>query len=563
MKKTIYYSIIILLFITLNAGLFSSCSDSYLEEKPKDKFTPENLFTSKEGFDKVIIALHHFARQEQLEGNNYDSMNTGTDIACSGVTDGRFFNDYSIILPEHSTINYYWNWAYTKMLKNANLVISRAEASEISWTEEEKNEILAQARFFRAYTYNVLVNLYGGVPIIDREENAPRYDYQRASRKEVLEFVRQDLEFASQWLPLVSGSSSTDGRIFRAAAYHLLAEVYISLGLETNSKDYFDKSISAATAVINGNCGEYSLVKSRFGNTNRVGDYYSDLFWTGQQNRASGNKESIWVTQYEYLTPGAGDAANSQLRLWGPKIEDVTFPDGKKILVIDPIGRMQGIVRPLNHANYEVWSDPNDMRRSKHNFKTDFYMNNPDSEYLGEKVVLTKKSDGKMYLTLSDGTITNKTVDTFRVCYPYFRKIEGEMPWGEMEGRTSNDRYNMRLSETYLLRGEANFHKGDLTNAAADINIVRERAQAKPALPSEITIDYILDERIRELVTEEPRRRTLVRLKKLHERATKYNYRVTNNMKPYHELWPIPQSFIDANIGHKIEQNPGYPGSSL
>lgn len=561
MKKSKYILLLSLSSIVWLSGIFFSCSDSYLEEKPLDKFSPENLLTSKEGFETVIFSLHAFARDGLLQSTNDDAMNTGTDVACSGVTDGRFFNDYSLILPEHATPKFYWNWAYQKMLKDANLIITRAENPVVSWTEEEKNEIVAEAKFFRAYTYNLLVNLFGGVPIVDKEETSPRFDYVRASRKEVLEFVQEDLEFAVQYLPVVSSDPSHDGRIFRAAAYHLLAEVYISLGLETGEQSFFDKSIAAATSVIEGKCGDYTLVKSRFGDTTRPGDYYSDLFWTNQQNRASGNKEGIWVVQFEYLTPGAGEANNAQLRLWGPKIEDVTYPDGKKILVCDTIGRMQGIIRPLNHANYEVWDDSGDMRYSPYNFKKDFYMNNPASKYNGEKLQLTKKDDGKMYITLSDGTITDKTVDTFRVCYPYFRKIEGEMPWGAMAGRTPNDRYIMRLSETYLLRAEAYFHKKDLANAARDINFVRGRAQARPVEPSQVTLDYILDERIRELIVEEPRRKTLVRLHKLYERTMKYNFRVKNNMQPYHEWWPIPQTAIDANTGAKLLQNPGYPGA--
>lgn len=560
MKKS-GYTMLFSAFIVM-LGIQFSCSDSYLEEKPLDKFSPENLLTSRKGFETVIYSLHNFVRSELTQSTNDDAMNTGTDVACSGVTDGRFFNDYSLILPEHATPKYYWDWAYKKMLKDANLVISRAENPAVVWTEEEKNAIVAEAKFFRAYTYNTLVNLFGGVPLVDKEETTPRFDYIRASRKEVLEFVQNDLEFAAQYLPVVSSDPSQDGRIFRAAARHLLAEVYISLGQETGDKSFYDKSVAAATSVIDGSCGDYALVKARFGDTGRPGDYYSDLFWTGQQNRASGNKESIWVLQYEYLTPGGEEANNAQLRLWGPKIEDVTYPDGKKILVCDTIGRMQGIIRPLNHANYEIWDDPKDMRHSPYNFKADFYMNNPDSKYCGEKLVLTKKSDGKMYITLSDGTITSKAVDTFRVCYPYFRKIEGEMPWGAMAGRTPNDRYVMRLAETYLLRAEAYFHKGDLGNAASDINVVRGRVQAKPVVPADVTLDYILDERMRELIVEEPRRRTLVRLRKLYERTMKYNFRVQDNMEPYHEVWPIPQKAIDANTGAKLQQNQGYPGAS-
>lgn len=166
MKKSKY--IVLFSSLILLLGTQMSCSDSYLEEKPMDKFSPENLLTSKKGFETVIYSLHNFARSGLFQSNNEDVMNTGTDVACSGVTDGRFFNDYSLILPEHATPKFYWNWAYQKMLKDANLIITRAENPNVSWTEDEKNTIVAEAKFFRAYTYNILVNLFGGVPIVDK-----------------------------------------------------------------------------------------------------------------------------------------------------------------------------------------------------------------------------------------------------------------------------------------------------------------------------------------------------------------------------------------------------------
>jgi hypothetical protein len=120
----------------------------------------------------------------------------------------------------------------------------------------------------------------------------------------------------------------------------------------------------------------------------------------------------------------------------------------------------------------------------------------------------------------------------------------------------------MRLAETYLLRAEAYLLKGDKQKAADDINVVRTRAKAKPVDAANVSIDYLLDERARELIIEEPRRRTLVRMGKLYERAIKYNWRAAATMQPFNELWPIPQKAIDANTGAKLAQNPGYPGAN-
>ena len=131
------------------------------------------------------------------------------------------------------------------------------------------------------------------------------------------------------------------------------------------------------------------------------------------------------------------------------------------------------------------------------------------------------------------------------------------------------DLYLFRLAETYLLRAEAYVDKGDKASAAKDINVVRARSNAPLVESSKVDIDYILDERLRELPFEELRMCTLCRMGKLVERTKKYNSTyVANNgslaessgtsMQDYHNLWPIPYSEIERNIYAKIEQNPGY-----
>lgn len=553
MKKKIYA---ILVLITLSVA---GCQESYLDEKPLDLFSPENLLVDKAGFEAVIYALHTDARNE--EGGQVPVLATGTDIAVFGGNDGRFYNNYKEVTPTSEHVNQWWEWAYTRVIKDANLIITRAENPAIKWTEAEKNAIVAEARFFRAYAYNTLVNLYNGVPIVDKELTQPKYDFVRASRLEVLKFVESDLDFAVQYLPNVVNDANKAGRIFKAAAYHLLSEVCISLGLETKTGTYFDKAIQSATKVIDGSCGEYKLMINRFGDLKRVGDVFSDLFWTGQQNRASGNLETIWALQFEYNTPGGATGSNVHVRWWGPKFEDVTDPTGKKMLVNDSLGRSQGAVRPNNYYFYDIWKDDwNDMRNSKFNIRRNWFWNNPASaSYLG-KEVKTLVEGGKMYILKLDGTKSDKVVDSVRAFYPQIRKIEGLMPNGPANGRTDNDQYRMRLAETYLLRAEAYFHKGDLVSAANDINVVRARAKAKLATSGQITLDYILNERARELTVEEHRRKTLCRLNVLVPRVRKYAMKC-KDIEDYHQWFPIPQKAIDANRGAKLAQNPGYPGA--
>jgi hypothetical protein len=125
----------------------------------------------------------------------------------------------------------------------------------------------------------------------------------------------------------------------------------------------------------------------------------------------------------------------------------------------------------------------------------------------------------------------------------------------------------MRLAETYLLRAEARFNQGNTSGAADDINELRNRANATPVDVGDVTLDYILDERARELIGEENRRATLVRTGTLVTRATTLsgsttlangNIETTNGLTSKHLLLPIPQLEIDLNKDAKLEQNPGY-----
>ena len=97
--------------------------------------------------------------------------------------------------------------------------------------------------------------------------------------------------------------------------------------------------------------------------------------------------------------------------------------------------------------------------------------------------------------------------------------------------------------------------------AAADINAIRNRAHATPVDPVNVDLDYILDERAREVYGEEWRHITLRRMGKLLERVRKYNNNPIYpacNIKDPNILFPIPQSQIDLNIDAVFPQNPGY-----
>jgi hypothetical protein len=552
--------------ILVIAFVSGSCSESFLDEIPLDRFSPENLLVNEAGFEAAVVALYVDARQEHaIGGINFDYMNLGTDLVQWGRPDSRGFRDYTLLNPQFGLAQSYWDWGYQRLIRQSNLVLDVIDNPEVTMSDEARANIKGQALFFRGYAYSVLVHLYGGVPIVAERLIAPKFDFVRASKIEVLEFIVEDLELAAQLLPIVGNTS--DGRIYRAAALHLLSEVYLSLGITTGNQTFYDKSIEASSKVINGEAGNYQLMTQRFGDLSKRGDVYGDLFRYNQQNRSSGNMEVIWALQFEAFTLGGGTLAggNNSSRFWGPEQERIRTPNGiNNLFAGDTLNRGIGVNSLLNYVKYDIWRfDPNDGRNSRENFRRDFFYNNPaDPEYFGKRIKTGRDNQGRLVVAKENGELTTQVLDTLRIFYPWISKIDGR-PFTDdpSSGQTANDFIKMRLAETYLLRAEAYYRKNDLSNAANDLNVVRARSNARPVQAGEVNIDFILDERARELIVEEQRMRTLIRMGLLYDRVIRFNPRSATTIQPHNNLWPIPQNVIDANFAAKIEQNPGYPGS--
>lgn len=444
-----------LFFFAICLTVFA-CKDSFLDEVPLDRFSPENLLVDEAGFEATVVALYGAAREEHaLGGVNFDYMSLGTDLVEWGRPDSRGLKDYNLLNSQFDPVNKYWDWAYRQMIRQSNLILDNLNRPELELDETSRLNFSGQAKFFRAYAYNVLVNLYGGVPIVGNQVLEPKFDFQRASKLEVLQFIQKDLEEAGLELPEVENDSN--GRIYKAAAYHLLAEVYISLGMETGDKSFYDKSIEAASKVIDGQVGQYQLMTERFGDLSREGDVFSDLFWSNQQNRSFGNLEVIYSWQFEDFTLGGGtgegglNGGNNHIRLWAPEYDRIRTPNGVSNIPTDSLQRGIGVMIPLDYLEYGIWQmDPNDMRNSKYNIRRDFYYDNPaDPEYFGKKIHTAKDEIGNLFVTLENGSFTDQKLDTLRQYYPWFRKMDGYPRNDDVTaGRTSNDIIVMRLAET-------------------------------------------------------------------------------------------------------------------
>src|SRR5690606_11981144 len=145
-----------------------------------------------------------------------------------------------------------------------------------------------------------------------------------------------------------------------------------------------------------------------------------------------------------------------------------------------------------------------------------------------------------------------------RADWPFSRKAQGTDPNNMNEFYSHTDLVYLRLAETYLIKAEAELLLERYDDAANTLNIIRARSNASPISAAEVDIDFILDERSRELVMEEQRRWSLLRTGKLVERVRKYNHNGGQHIAERDTIYPLPQSVIDANITHDMEQNEGW-----
>ena len=551
--------------LLLAIGLMTGCKkdDEFLTEVKRDGLTVDNALITKSQFD---LALNSCYRQLQYFYNSSDGW---TDYWHLGVNfDVAATTSVYIADPNAAWVNYskinsqdgqsakWWNWNYA-IVKYSNTVIAGVENPIAKITADEKNALLAEARFFRAWAYRNLAIAFGGVPILSGPVTEPKVDFVRNTQAECYDFVKKDLEFSRTNLPI---STTTPGKVVRAAADHLLAEINIIL------KDY-DGAIAAATRVINGTNGSYSLMNARFGarrteTTTTRGtptDYYWDLHEINNTDYQMGNREAIWVAQFERNVPGGGIAFPTlgnwmvQGRAYWCRHWLFAKSGGTVLGASDSVGRGASFIRGTDYSNWTVWANAfGDIRNNETNIRRRFYFGRDIPAAGGQPAY--KKGDliPKAFLTAYE--------DSMWYIYPNWTKFGTDKhAGGDFIYGYTKDQYVMRLPETYLLRAEAYLAKGDKANAAADVNVIRTRAKAPLATAAEMTLDYILDERVRELYGEEYRMLTLMRLGLVFDRVKKFgDVNQRNSVAQHNNLLPIPQGEIDKNIGAKLTQNPGY-----
>ncbi len=559
----------ILFAISVGILTMISCKNSFLNEKVYSSYAPQTLSDSL-GLESQLTGLYHgFSLWYTYSGHQgwLCAWQAGTDNAYPVQPEGYEipYTDYTKLISTDGAAGHAWAWAYD-LIKNANVIVQavHSDAAEKAMSQAGRNEDEAEARFFRGLAYEKLATFFGAVPLITTPVTGPKTDFTRASMDSVNNQIVSDLTFAAQYLPDVDHvKSNSNGpmyeRVNKAAAQQELAIAYLRIGKPA-------EALKQTQAIINS--GKFHLITQRYGvDAGQPGDFYHDMFIYGNQRRSQGNTEAIWVLEQENPSVvNGGISDDSQLRrVWQASVHSMPG-----FIISDSTGgRGIGRMRLNDWVLYGLYQK-GDIRNSKYNIKRHYWYNDPSYAKYGQ---MMQPGDG--------GSVKQDTL--WKIC-PETTKWFCFDPNDTFGYAAIKDIIVMRLGGTYLLQAEAYVDMGQFDKAAASINVLRQRAFADYPAEGKVTaaqiqssghngLDFVLDERVRELVAEENRRETLMRTNTLYDRVKSHiapseeaslpleqriPYPIEGLTQNKAQFLPIPQGDIDLNKDAKLTQNPGY-----
>jgi starch-binding outer membrane protein, SusD/RagB family len=600
-----------ILLCTVTLGLVGGIAGCVNLDEKLITGVSSQYYSTPDGLNSAVIAsysqLRGFYGREQLMSLTEVGTDTWMAADQSG-SNNKDFDSYggglnSTVAPLANT----WNPAY-QAINTLNAALDRGP-NTTGITTATKQSLLGEAHFLRALNYFTLVQTFGDVTLTLHENQGVIATAVRDPASKVYEAIIADLDSAVTMLPV----TQTDvGRATKGAAQALRSKVYLTRAYQSYSPGKnadFTAALSDAKAVINS--GTYSLEP-----------VFADLWCvaraadpkrTGYCENAGYNenhKEFIFTIQFSYdLTQYDADNEYDYMHL-----VYLSQYDNNGIWVGTPRDLNNG--RPFRRAMptpYElsIWnkwtgtpgtSDVLDTRFDG-TFQTVWIATaggskNPagtcpdctsnavvnvgdTAAFMPNYPVTNAFRQSKAYevLTPCPTDQVNPTAATY--CgdrnnandgytnwqrFPSLKKFQDNLRANLTAQEGGKSEVVLRLGEIYLIAAEADVGLGNTSEAASFVNVLHQRA-ASPAhkndynvTAGEMTLDYIMEERERELAGEHNRWYDMVRpgADYFVARVKKYNPHAINVVAK-HVLRPIPQSQIDGVIlGPKYPQNPGY-----
>ena len=538
----IQYIKTIILSLSASLMLFSCLSD--LDQTPidPDSFTEVDVFKNSVEAKSALAKVYGAFALTGQQGPDGSPDISGIDEGFSQFT--RMLHNMQELTTDHAVIGWgdpglsdmhAMSWTssngfvegmYYRLAQAVSFANSFISNAEVLANDNEVKYFIAEARFLRAYAYTNLMDLYENVPLVTKiQTELP----EQNNRKELFAFVEAELLAIENTLK--DSRSNEYGRVDKTAAQALLSRIYLNAEVYIGENKYTE-CINYSNKVINSN---YSIHTT---DVNANGTAYDDLFLADNDVNGAQN-EFIFALNF--------DGIESQT--WG----------GVTYLVHASIG---GTMNPTLFGVNGGWSGLRTTKALVSKFES------TTDNGAGEPIAWADKramfhTDGQNY---EINTISNTFEDGYAITK--FKNVDkdgiaGSDPTGF---QVDMDTPIIRLAEVYLNYAEAVLRGGSggsATDAANYINTLRARGYGDNTgdiTSGQVTLDFILDERSRELYWEGFRRTDLIR----YDRFTTNDYlwpfkgNLSNgtSVESYRNIYPIPANLIAVN--NKLTQNPNY-----
>jgi hypothetical protein len=573
MKKIYFIAII------TGLSLLTGCS-GFLDQDNKSNVASADFYKTKVGFSNLTNATYSTLRE--LYNTQPLLFVAGTDIYADGKSQGVTMSQYTFTADDGNIKNFYVN-CY-KGIQLANSVIAYGETTEESTV---RLQYIDEARFIRAWYYFQLVQQFGAVAVNKKMFDYAEMNHARTPLSEVYQFIIDEFTYlASSDSKLLERTSSGVGRANKRAATFFLAKAYLSRGwLDGQGYEAQEENIAQPTdfanaskyalQAINGELPTLSIEKAfDIANENNT-----EIFWSVQFSAASVSnpvsKGSFQQAQFGSYLGGSENPRNKAI--------DGNFAPALRLQQMYTRGDArleQTFMLEFHQTYFDYYSAPTTSAIKFYYapaWATDadiaaWKANDP---YNLKQNTLVSKTIAVGGIAPSNGAPASykdrRSQDYGNACIKKFDDYTAASISNRSTSCSMHDVVVARLGEAYLIAAEAYMKQNKPAEAAQMINDLRKRPGTvktgyetdMTVANSDITVDFILDERARELAGEYVRWTDLKRTHKLVEYATTYNEDgiTETNMKgpdgKYKTLRPIPQAAIDLNQT-KVDQNPGF-----
>ncbi|MHA6247131.1 RagB/SusD family nutrient uptake outer membrane protein [Pontibacter sp. CAU 1760] len=472
---------IIGIFILLSGFLFS-CEKNILDIAPLDRVA-ENAVWSDENLIRAYhnelynaiphgFYIHMYSKYTDEAYNSAPCcgadlfrLNNYTPDNIGGASGGDFWGGYMA----------YWSRGY-QYVRKINVFLEKMSAAD-ALQFENKEQLIAEAKFLRAFVYFNLIERYGGVPIVSQSynlEDAGAVSFTRNSFDEVVAFIEQDLDEATPGLPERYASGNANyGRATQDASHALRSRVLLyaasPLFNPSNDKQKWQKAADAAAVFINDNDRGYTLYPE-----------YGELF-----NRPSGAPQNEFIFTRNFTVTSGHQAPMHNIGRryggyggwWASNGPSQNLVDDYDMINGEPAFTWSGDVQSINSAS---GYNPN------HPYK------NRDPRFEATIIHDSSLFRGDLHEMWVAANVDQWGFDSWKqssdnprggYILRKFMPNDGALNWQEIY---TIPWPHFRLAEIYLNYAEAKFELGEGATTREYISKVRARA-GLPPIPSTIT----------------------------------------------------------------------------